>query len=149
MPCCCLASLRCRHTPNRYPDTFIPATYLTWPCPLRRKYVRARCALVCERLRCEPWRPCSQKNTDSHLIHSRPRQKGKQTQKLFINESKVVFGKRHRQNKLRQSSHKIESPKKSQTLSAQSSSRGNVLRKKLPIGCTFSRYVYSLQADHR
>ena len=24
---------------------------------LRRKYVRWRCALVCERLRCEPWRP--------------------------------------------------------------------------------------------
>ena len=109
----------------------------------------------CERLRCEPWRPCSQKNTtpdprrtstDSHVIHSerereilgnlslslhsRPRQKGKH--KTIINQSKVVFGKRHRQNKLRQSSHKIESPKKSQTLSAQSSSRGNVLRKKLP-----------------
>ena len=24
---------------------------------LRRKYVLSRCALVCERLRCEPWRP--------------------------------------------------------------------------------------------
>ena len=24
---------------------------------LRRKYVLWRCALVCERLRCEPWRP--------------------------------------------------------------------------------------------
>jgi hypothetical protein len=24
---------------------------------MRRKYVLRRCALVCERLRCEPWRP--------------------------------------------------------------------------------------------
>ena len=52
---------------------------------LRRKYLRWRCALACERLRCEPWRPwgwgftardglCGKANnpTAYHLPQSKP-----------------------------------------------------------------------------
>jgi len=44
---------------------------------LRRKYLLWRCALVCERLRCEPWRPWERgdthKNTSTHLFTKQPR----------------------------------------------------------------------------
>ena len=43
---------------------------------LRRKYVRWRCALACERLRCEPWRPWGWGGTTRGL--RRPARRGSQ-----------------------------------------------------------------------